>query len=164
MRDRFKVFGSIIAATTLCLVAASASQAQDSRSREIIETDFAPLDVPLSGDARSTEAPPANLPPADASGQPVPVELLDDLEPFSLTPQQERAGGGDAASNDGGGASAGADGGGSGGGDSGGGGSGGDSGGGASGGDSGGGTSGGDSGGGKDHGGGKGHGKGGSKK
>ena len=103
MRDPFKVFGSIFTATMVCLMAATAAQADDAKSGEIIETEFAP--VPLSSDGLSPPPPGSSLPDAVLPLQPVPAELIDDLQPADSQLQRGRTGGGDVAGSDGGGAS-----------------------------------------------------------
>ncbi len=162
MSDPFKVFGSIFIATMLCLIAATAAQADETKSGEIIETEFAP--VPLSSDGQSPPAPGSSLADTVLPLQPVPAELIGDLQPADSQLQRSRTGGRDVAGTDGG-AGASNDSGGSGAGDggSGGSGSGGSGSGGSGSGDGGSGS--GDSGGGSGGGGhGQGHGKGGSKK
>jgi hypothetical protein len=155
MRDPFKVLGSIFTATILCLIAATAAQADGTKSGEIIETDFAP--APFSSDGQSPPAARSSLPDAVLPLQPVPAELIGDFRPADPHLQPGRSGGGDVASSDGGASN---DSGGSGSGD---GGSGGGGSGGSGSGDGGSGS--GDSGGGSGGGGhGNGHGKGGSKK
>ncbi|HEX9769615.1 MAG TPA: hypothetical protein VGA50_10615, partial [Kiloniellales bacterium] len=146
MKDRFKVLGSIITATIFCLIAATAARADDARSGEIIETDFAP--APFSSDGQTSPASESGLPDAALPLQPVPAELIGDLQPVDSQLQPGRSGGGDVASSDGGAGDSGSGDGGSGDGGSG-----------------GGGTGDGGSGGGPGNGGkGGGHGKGGSKK
>ena len=81
MRDPFKVLGSIITATILCLIALAAPQADDRNSGEIIETDF--MLAPFSDDGQTSEISVSNLPDAEASLQAVPAELIGDLRPSS---------------------------------------------------------------------------------
>jgi len=148
MKDRFKVLGSIITATIFCLIAATAARADDARSGEIIETDFAPADDPLASEDQASRVPFLNVPAVESPLQTVPAELIGDLQPVDSQLQPGRSGGGDVASSDGGAGDSGSGDGGSGDGGSG-----------------GGGTGDGGSGGGPGNGGkGGGHGKGGSKK
>lgn len=119
MKDPFKVLGSIITATILCLIAAAAARADDARSGEIIETDFAP--APFSSDGQTSPASESGLPDAALPLQPVPAELIGDLQPVDSQLQPGRSGGGDVASSDGGAGDGGSGGGGSGDGGSGGG-------------------------------------------
>jgi hypothetical protein len=158
MGDQFKVAGGILIATTFCLMAATASRAQEAKLGEIIETDFATESQPFAGDGEPVPPAVPTLPPPDTSLQPVPAELIGDVAPEEPQRTADGSSGGDAASSDGAGAGSGA--GGSGSGDSGG-----DSGGGAGAGDAGGGSgtgdSGGDTGGDSGGGNGKGNGKGG---
>ena len=81
MRDPFRLIGSIGTATMLCLMAITAPQADDKKSREIIETDFAPTPAPLSGDGQSYPPSDPELPAAQPSLVPVPVELIGELQP-----------------------------------------------------------------------------------
>jgi len=82
MRDPFRLIGSIGTATMLCLMAMTAPQADDKKSREIIETDFAPTPAPLSGDGQSYPPSDPELPAAQPSLLPVPVELIGELQPL----------------------------------------------------------------------------------
>lgn len=82
MRDPFRLIGSIGTATMLCLMAMTAPQADDKKSREIIETDFAPTPAPLSGDGQSYPPSDPELPAAQPSLVPVPVELIGELQPL----------------------------------------------------------------------------------
>lgn len=82
MRDPFRLIGSIGTATMLCLMAMTAPQADDKKSREIIETDFAPTPAPLSGDGQSYPPSEPDLPAAQPSLLPVPVELIGELQPL----------------------------------------------------------------------------------
>ena len=82
MRDPFRLIGSIGTATMLCLMAMTASGADDKKSQEIIETDFAPTPAPLSGDGQSYPPSDPELPAAQPSLLPVPVELIGELQPL----------------------------------------------------------------------------------
>ncbi len=103
MSDPFKVFGSIFTAIMVCLMAATAAQADDTKSGEIIETEFAPAPVPSDG--LSPPAPGSSLPDAVLPLQLVPAELIGDLQPADPQLQLDRTGGGGVASSDGGGPS-----------------------------------------------------------
>ena len=87
MRDTFKVFGSIITATTLCLIAGGAPQADERKSGEIIETDF--MSAPFSDDGQTSEVSVSNLLDAEASLQVVPAELIGDLQPLEIRRKQD---------------------------------------------------------------------------
>ena len=100
MSDPFKVFGSIFTAIMLCLIAATAAQSDETKSGEIIETEFAP--VPLSSDGLSPPAPGSSLADTVLPLQPVPAELIGDLQPADSQLQRSRTGGGDVAGTDGG--------------------------------------------------------------
>ena len=99
MRDTFKVFGSIITATTLCLIAGGAPQADERKSSEIIETDF--MSAPFSDDGQTSEISVSNLPDAEASLQAVPAELIGDLRPPKPPREQNRSSGRDVANSGG---------------------------------------------------------------
>ena len=87
MRDPFKVLGSIITATTFCLIAGGAAQAEDRKSGEIIETDF--MSAPFSDDGQTSEVSVSNLLDAEASLQVVPAELIGDLQPLEIRRKQD---------------------------------------------------------------------------
>ena len=87
MRDPFKVLGSIITATTFCLIAVGAAQAEDRKSGEIIETDF--MSAPFSDDGQTSEVSVSNLLDAEASLQVVPAELIGDLQPLEIRRKQD---------------------------------------------------------------------------
>ncbi len=99
MRDTFKVFGSIITATTLCLIAGGAPQADERKSGEIIETDF--MSAPFSDDGQTPEVSVSNLPDAEASLQAVPAELIGDLQPPEPPREPNRSSGRDVANSGG---------------------------------------------------------------
>ncbi len=101
LRDPFKVVGSIIPVTVLCLIAVSAPQADERESGAIIETDFAPALAPISSDDQTSQDSFSDLPAAEPSLQDVPAELIVDLPPSKPQREPDGSRGGDVASSGG---------------------------------------------------------------